>query len=225
VPTSPLYPSAVRNFGSDVINFTDTILAEHVNFLRAEVNSIETVLGTYLTLSSGWTGSFTEPTISYTWDSLKDRLANIEYGLHTAYAAKTPTGGTSGQVLQKNSSSNYDFSWVTFTSLPTQTSNSGKYLTTNGSAASWASINQYTAPTLGTTSVGSGETVANVAGLTINSTTIPTSKTLVSTDSVYAVPSQSGNSGKYLTTDGTTASWGTVSGSGANEFVLMMMGA
>jgi hypothetical protein len=30
------------------------------------------------------------------------------------------------------------------------------------------------------------------------------------TSSVYVVPSQSGNSGKYLTTDGTNASWGTV---------------
>ena len=140
MPTSPLYPSAVRNFGSDVVNFTTTILAEHVNYLRAEVNSIETVLGTYLTLSSGWVGSFTEPVISYTWDSLKDRLANIEYGLHTAYAAKTPTGGTSGQVLQKNSSSNYDFSWVTFNGLPTQTSNSGKFLTTDGSTATWATV-------------------------------------------------------------------------------------
>ena len=182
MPTSPLYPGAVRNFGSDVVNFTTTILAEHVNYLRAEVNSIETVLGTYLTLSSGWSGSFTEPTISYTWDSLKDRLANIEYGLHTAYAAKTPTGGTSGQVLQKNSSSNYDFSWVTFNGLPTQTSQTGKFLTTDGSAASWSTISQ--------------------------------------------VPSQTGNTGKYLTTDGSTSSWATVEASGgANEFVLMMMGA
>jgi hypothetical protein len=182
VPTSPLYPGAVRNFGSDVVNFTTTILAEHVNYLRAEVNSVETVLGTYLTLSSGWSGSFTEPTISYTWDSLKDRLANIEYGLHTAYAAKTPTGGTSGQVLQKNSSSNYDFSWVTFNGLPTQTSQTGKFLTTDGSAASWSTISQ--------------------------------------------VPSQTGNTGKYLTTDGSTSSWATVEASGgANEFVLMMMGA
>ena len=182
MPTSPLYPGAVRNFGSDVVNFTTTILAEHVNYLRAEVNSVETVLGTYLTLSSGWSGSFTEPTISYTWDSLKDRLANIEYGLHTAYAAKTPTGGTSGQVLQKNSSSNYDFSWVTFNGLPTQTSQTGKFLTTDGSAASWSTISQ--------------------------------------------VPSQTGNTGKYLTTDGSTSSWATVEASGgANEFVLMMMGA
>jgi len=140
VPTSPLYPGSVRNFGSDVVNFTDTILADHVNILRAEVNSVQTVLGTYLTLSSGWTGSFTRPTISYTWDSLKDRLANIEYGLNVAYSARTPTGGTSGQVLVKSSSSDYDFAWTTFTGLPSQSGNSGKYLTTDGTNASWATV-------------------------------------------------------------------------------------
>ena len=32
------------------------------------------------------------------------------------------------------------------------------------------------------------------------------------TTSVYVVPSQSGQNGKYLTTNGTTSSWGTVSG-------------
>jgi hypothetical protein len=45
----------------------------------------------------------------------------------------------------------------------------------------------------------------------INGTTIPSSKTLVATDSTaYVVPSQTGNSGKYLTTDGTASSWGAV---------------
>jgi hypothetical protein len=45
----------------------------------------------------------------------------------------------------------------------------------------------------------------------INGTTIPSSKTLVATDSTqFVVPSQTGNSGKYLTTNGTTSSWGTV---------------
>jgi hypothetical protein len=45
----------------------------------------------------------------------------------------------------------------------------------------------------------------------INGTTIPSSKTLVATDSTqYVVPSQTSNSGKYLTTDGTTSSWGVV---------------
>jgi hypothetical protein len=45
----------------------------------------------------------------------------------------------------------------------------------------------------------------------INGTTIPSSKTLVATDSTqYVVPSQTGNTGKYLTTDGTTSTWGTI---------------
>jgi hypothetical protein len=45
----------------------------------------------------------------------------------------------------------------------------------------------------------------------INGTTIPSSKTLVATDSTtYVVPSQTGNTGKYLTTDGTTSTWATI---------------
>jgi hypothetical protein len=257
-----VYPDNVRSFGADVVDFTTTILAEHVNYLRAEVNSVETVLGNLPLTSSGWVGSLDRTTT--TWNTVRDRIANIEYGLNTAYSAKVPTGGSQYQVLQKNSSSDYDFSWVTFNGLPSQSGQTGKYLTTNGSSASWSTIAQYsaptigstsitsggtfttlpgvtsvngstipssgtwyTAPTLGTTSISSGATVSNVAGLTINSTTIPTSKTLVATDSTaYVVPSQTGNSGKYLTTDGTTSSWGTVAASGgANEFVLMMMGA
>ena len=183
MPTVPYYPEQVINFGAEVVNFTTTILAEHVNMLRAEVNSIEGTLGTYLTTSSGWVGVF--DTSTAIWNSTKDRLANIEYGLKSAYDAMTPDGGTSGQILQKNSSSDYDFSWVTFTGLPTQSGGTtGQFLTSNGSAASWASISQVPAQSAGTT-------------------------------------------GQYLTSDGSTASWGTVtqSSGGANEFVLMMMGA
>jgi hypothetical protein len=45
----------------------------------------------------------------------------------------------------------------------------------------------------------------------INGTSIPSSKTLVATDSTaFVVPSQTGNSGKYLTTNGTVSSWGAV---------------
>jgi len=60
-------------------------------------------------------------------------------------------------------------------------------------------------PTLITPNIG----VATATS--INGTTIPSSKTLVATDSTaYVVPSQTGNSGKYLKTDGTTSSWSTV---------------
>jgi hypothetical protein len=62
-----------------------------------------------------------------------------------------------------------------------------------------------TSPTLTTPNIG----VATATS--INGTTIPSSKTLVATDSTqYVVPSQTGNSGKYLTTDGTTSSWASV---------------
>lgn len=61
-----------------------------------------------------------------------------------------------------------------------------------------------TSPTLVTPNIG----VATATS--INGTTIPSSKTLVATDSTaYVVPSQTGNSGKALTTDGTTSSWST----------------
>ncbi len=62
-----------------------------------------------------------------------------------------------------------------------------------------------TSPTLVTPDLG----VATATS--INGTTIPSSKTLVATDSTaYVVPSQTGNSGKYLTTNGTVSSWGAV---------------
>jgi len=62
-----------------------------------------------------------------------------------------------------------------------------------------------TSPTLVTPVLG----VATATS--INGTTIPSSKTLVATDSTaFVVPSQTSNSGKYLTTDGTTSSWGVV---------------
>jgi hypothetical protein len=62
-----------------------------------------------------------------------------------------------------------------------------------------------TSPTLVTPVLG----VATATS--INGTTIPNSKTLVATDSTaFVVPSQTGNSGKYLTTNGTVSSWGAV---------------
>jgi hypothetical protein len=41
---------------------------------------------------------------------------------------------------------------------------------------------------------------------------------------IDALPDQSGNSGKYLTTDGTTASWESVA-TDPNPQIFMMMGA
>lgn len=70
--------------------------------------------------------------------------------------------GQSGKFLTTDGTS---ASWAAVDALPTQTGQSGKFLTTNGSSASWASVD--------------------------------------------ALPSQSGQGGKVLSTNGTTASWET----------------
>ena len=58
------------------------------------------------------------------------------------------------------------------------------------SGSAWVQIattSVYTAPTLGSQTIASGTTYTNIAGLTINSTTIPTSKTLVVTTDKLSV--------------------------------------
>jgi hypothetical protein len=56
--------------------------------------------------------------------------------------------------------------------LPSQTSQSGKYLTTNGTDTSWGTVTSYSAPTLGSTSIASGATVTTIAGLTLDGPTL-----------------------------------------------------
>lgn len=68
-------------------------------------------------------------------------------------------GGTSGAVtVSLDTTSVYV--------VPTQTGQSGKYLTTDGSTASWGTVSGYSAPTLGTTVVTSGVTITTISGLT-----------------------------------------------------------
>lgn len=74
--------------------------------------------------------------------------------------------------------------------LPSQTGQSGKFLTTNGSTTSWVNV-----PTeIPSQSGNSGKY------LTTNGTS-------VSWATVDALPSQTGNANKFLTTNGTSASW------------------
>ena len=127
------YPAAVKSFVTKV-DFADTVLAEHVNSLQDEVNSLQANLGTFIKTGSGWVGVFDQVTTN--WDTLKDRLANIEYGLYQVWNA-VPVGGSNGQVLTKSSGSDYATAWSTIDALPSQSGNNGRYLTTDGSTASW----------------------------------------------------------------------------------------
>ena len=56
--------------------------------------------------------------------------------------------------------------------LPSQTSNSGKYLTTDGSGTlSWGTVSAYSAPTLANVSIASGSTTTTITGLVKINTT------------------------------------------------------
>jgi hypothetical protein len=139
------YPGAVKTFSTKV-DFADTILAEHVNSLQDEVNALEANLGTYIRTGSGWVGSFDQITTS--WPTLKDRIANIEYGITKALSQSAPAGGSQNQVLTKNSASDYDYSWATVNALPSFQDNAGKYLTNDGSTAKWEAVESSISPIL-----------------------------------------------------------------------------
>lgn len=132
------YPINVVSWSpSTVTDYSTTVLAEHVNTLREEVVAIESTLGTYLSTGSGWVGTFDQVTTA--WNTLKDRLANIEYGLKDVWDS-IPAGGSTNQVLTKSSNSDYATIWATVNVLPTQSGQAGKYLTTDGSSASWTLV-------------------------------------------------------------------------------------
>lgn len=138
MPTA--YPSSVKNFTTKV-NYVDTVLAGDVNDLQEELVAVENALGASIKTGSGWVGSFDQ--ITTNWSTLKDRIANIEYGLGDAYNRIIPSGGTTGQVLRKTSNTNYAVEWAEpVTGIPSQSGNAGKYLTTDGSNASWGTVTQ-----------------------------------------------------------------------------------
>ena len=103
-------------------------------------------------------------------------------------------GGASGAVtISLDTSSVYV--------VPTQSGQSGKYLTTDGSTASWGTVAGYLAPTLGTTVITSGTTVSTVTSLTLSNSTL--SGTLTASSST-------GTNGQYLKSTGSGVEWGTV---------------
>jgi len=86
------------------------------------------------------------------------------------------------------------------TVIPTQSGNTGKYLTTNGTAVSWGAVDA-----LPTQSGNTGKF------LSTNGTAASWADTL---------PSQTGNTGKYLTTDGSVTSWAALSAIGVSYLDL-----
>jgi hypothetical protein len=120
--------------------------SENFNLLTGkvyEINGTSVLSGS--TLGSGVTGSSLTSVgtiTSGTWNGTTIAIANGGTGATTAMTAATPL-------------------------LPDQASNSGKYLTNDGSGTlSWGTVTGYSAPTLGSTSIASGATVTTIVGLT-----------------------------------------------------------
>jgi hypothetical protein len=68
------YPSGVKGFTTKV-DFTDLVLADHVNALQDEVRALQATIGTDPQVSGGWVGTLDKTT--QTWATLKARIANL----------------------------------------------------------------------------------------------------------------------------------------------------
>ncbi len=147
------------------------------------------VSGTDLTLSGNLTVNGTTTTINSTTLSVDDK--NVVLG-----DVETPTDTTAdGGGITLKGATDKTFNWVDSTDAWTssehinlasgktlkyngtdlvaaQSGNSGKYLTTDGTSTSWGTVEGYSAPTLGSTSIASGATVTTIAGLTLTAPTL-----------------------------------------------------
>ena len=75
--------------------------------------------------------------------AIPNSILDAKGDLIVASSADTPgklTVGTNGYFLKANSSAALGVEWAAVDALPSQTGNSGKYLTTNGTTASWAVV-------------------------------------------------------------------------------------
>jgi hypothetical protein len=179
--------------------------------LLARTSDYNATNGTSITGLSALTAGDILEIITFTAFELADSIAravlDAKGDLIVASSADTPGKlpvGSNGQVLTADSAETLGVKWAT-------------------------PAPGYTAPTLGSTSIASGATVTNVNGLTINSTTIPTSKTLVDTDSSQTLTNKSLTA---PTLTGTVTASGDINltavggpGSLIDELTLLLMGA
>ena len=103
--------------------------------------------GTSITSLAALAASDVLEVITFTAFDLANTIANTLFDakgdILVATAADTPgklTVGTNGYYLKADSSTATGLVWSAVDALPSQTGNSGKYLTTNGTAASWAVV-------------------------------------------------------------------------------------
>ena len=234
--TGWIQTETITTVGTDSILFTQfsgagTYTASTGLTLTGTAFSIDTAT----TVDKTTAQTLTNKTISGANNTLTVRLGNDVSGTlpvanggtaitsYTAgdlvYASATDTlaklaAGTNGKLLTMVSGAP---AWADApVSLPSQTGSSGKFLTTDGSTASWATVSSYSAPTLGSTSVSSGATVTTISALTLSGATLTGSLT---------AGGSAGTSGYVLTSTGSGVQWAAAAGGGGADEVKLVMGA
>ena len=138
----------------------------------SSTSSVTNVLGTAGNITS--TGG-TAPTINLATAgtagtyAYPNTLTTDAYGRITSATTGTATG-SGNHVLQTSPNlTTPSIASATLTGTLTAgggVGTSGYYLQTTGTGVQWSAVSSYTAPTIGTTSIGSGATVSSIAGLT-----------------------------------------------------------
>jgi len=141
---------------------------------------------------------------TYTGDDSITTLGTITAGTWTGTTIAIANGGTGATTAMTAATA----------LLPDQASNSGKYLTTNGSGTlSWGTVSGYSAPTIGSTSIASGATVTTIAGLTLSNATLTGTLT---------AGGGTGSSGQVLQSTGSGVQWASpAAGAAFSEFMLI----
>jgi hypothetical protein len=141
---APLSPASTYQFtlaiDPDTVNeeiiFATFISGDTFTISRGEAGTSQ------ITHASGATVRhvLTSDDLDYFNTALQPAQLTAKGALISASAAGTAgilSVGTNGQVLTVDSTATNGIKWDTPASLPSQTGNSGKYLTTNGTATSW----------------------------------------------------------------------------------------
>jgi hypothetical protein len=98
---------------------------------------------TGVTAGTGITGGGTSGAVTVTNDMATtiDAKGDLVVGSGADTYVRVAVG-SNNQVLTADSATTSGVKWATADALPSQTGNSGKYLTTNGTTASWGTVNQ-----------------------------------------------------------------------------------
>ena len=149
----------------------------------------------YFYNGSAWTQitTYTHPNHSGEVTSTGDGATVIVDNIVDEANLKISNAGSNGQFLSKQSGDTGGLTWADVDALPSQSSQSGKYLTTNGSAASWATLDtdantttkglyEHAHTIAANYAITSGNNALTAGPITINSgvsVTVPTGSTWI----------------------------------------------